>query len=281
MSQQFGAHVSIAGGIYKAPQRGEKLECDAIQIFTKNQMRWDAKPLKNDDIQKFKEEFIQRRPNHVMTHDSYLINLGSPEEDKLAKSRSAFLDEIQRCDQLGIPYLIFHPGSHTGAGEKYALDMISNSLNWSHRETKGSEVITLLEIAAGQGSNVGYNFEQLMEMIENVKEQSRVGICMDTAHMFAAGYDIRTKAAYEATWKEFEKVIGLKWLKAFHINDSKTEFGSKVDRHENLGQGMIGLDAFEILFNDERFDGIPMVLETPGGDKWYKKNLDLMRGMVG
>lgn len=281
MNHQFGAHVSIAGGVYNAPKRGEKLGCDAIQIFTKNQMQWAAKPIPDEDARKFREAIGSSRIEHIMTHDSYLINLGSKEDDKLEKSRNAFLDEIHRCHQLEIPYLIFHPGSHTGAGERYALDTIAESLNWAHNETKDAQVMSLLEIAAGQGTNVGYTFEHLIDMIENVEDKSRVGICMDTAHMFAAGYDIRTEEAYESTWKEFENVIGLEWLKAFHINDSKKEMGSKVDRHDNLGEGLIGLDAFKMLFNDERFDGIPMVLETPGGDKWYERNLKIMRKLAG
>jgi len=279
--QLFGAHVSVAGGVFKAPQRGEELGCDAIQIFTKNQMQWNARPLKEDEITKFKDELGHHRPLSVVTHDSYLINLGSPEKKKLEKSRNAFLDEIQRCDQLGIDLLVFHPGSHLGSGDQSAMDMIANSLNWAHAETPDSSVITLLEIAAGQGTNVGYTFEQLMEMMENVKDQSRVGICMDTCHMFSAGYDIRTKDVYEQTWKEYEKVIGFDWLKAFHINDSKKPLNSRVDRHENLGHGYIGLEAFRLLLNDERFDNIPMVLETPGGDKWFRKNLDCMRSLIG
>ncbi len=281
MKHQFGAHVSTAGGIYTAPVRGEKLQCDAIQVFTKNQMRWKAKPISDEDAALFKKAFAESRANHVMTHDSYLINLGSKEDDKLEKSREAFLDEIQRCHQLDIPYLIFHPGSHTGAGERFALDRIAQSVNWAHESSKQTDVITLLEIAAGQGTNVGYTFEHLMDMIENITDKDRVGICLDIAHMFAAGYDMRTKSTYEATWKEFEQTIGLQWLKTFHINDSKKELGSKVDRHDNLGQGLIGLDAFRMLFNDERFSGIPMVLETPGGEKWYKKNLQLMRKLAG
>ncbi|MCF7804503.1 MAG: deoxyribonuclease IV [Candidatus Marinimicrobia bacterium] len=277
----FGAHVSIAGGIYKAPLRGEELGCDAIQVFTKNQMQWSAKPIVDEDAKKFKECMESRRPSSVMTHDSYLINLGSPEDDNLEKSRDAFKNEIDRCHQLGIDLLIFHPGSHLGAGEQHAIDTIADSLNWAHKETPGASVITLLEIAAGQGTNVGYTYEQLMEIMENVKDKSRVGICMDTCHMFSAGYDIRTKNTYEQTWTEFEKVIGFDWLKAFHVNDSKKPYNSRVDRHENLGNGYIGLEAFRLLLNDERFTDIPMVLETPGGDDWFMKNLEAMRGLVG
>lgn len=277
----FGAHVSVAGGVFKAPMRGEELECDAIQIFTKNQMQWNARPLKEDEITKFKDELDHHRPQSVVTHDSYLINLGSPEEKKLEKSRNAFLDEVQRCDQLGIDLLVFHPGSHLKSGERAALDTIADSLNWTHEQTPDASVKTLLEIAAGQGTNVGYTFEQLIDIIENVKDKSRVGVCIDTCHMFCAGYDIRTNESYENTWKEFEKVIGYDWLEAFHINDSKKPLDSRVDRHENLGHGYIGLEAFRLLLNDDRFDNIPMVLETPGGDKWFRKNLKVMRELVG
>lgn len=277
----FGAHVSVAGGVFKAPMRGEELECDAIQIFTKNQMQWNASPLKEDEIAKFKDEMQHHRPQSVVTHDSYLINLGSPEEKKLEKSRNAFLDEVQRCDQLGIDLLVFHPGSHLKSGDRAALDTIADSLNWTHEQTPDATVKTLLEIAAGQGTNVGYSFEQLIDVIENVKDKSRVGVCIDTCHMFCAGYDIRTKETYENTWKEFEKVIGYDWLEVFHINDSKKPLNSHVDRHENLGHGYIGLEAFRLLLNDERFDDIPMVLETPGGDKWFRKNLKVMRELVG
>lgn len=277
----FGAHVSIAGGIFHAPERGERLGCDAIQIFTKNQMQWASPPLKAKDIEKFKENLATHRPGSVITHDSYLINLGSPEEEKLEKSRTAFLDEIQRCDLLGIPYLVFHPGAHTGAGEQFALDSIAESLNWAHAETSEAEVVTLVEITAGQGTNVGYSFEHLKEIIEKVHNQRRIGICIDTCHMFTAGYDIRSRSAYEQTWKEFESVVGLEWLKAFHLNDSKKEFASRVDRHENLGHGYLGLEPFRLLVNDERFEGLPMVLETPGGDKWYRKNLQILRKLAG
>jgi len=279
--KKFGAHVSIAGGIYNAPERGERLGCDAIQIFTKNQMQWSSPPLESGDISQFKKNLASHRPGDVMTHDSYLINLGSPEEDKLQKSRAAFLDEIQRCDQLGIPYLVFHPGAHMKAGEQHALDSIAESLNRAHAETPDAKVVSLVEITAGQGTNVGYTFQQLKEIIEQVRDQSRIGVCIDTCHMFAAGYDIRSASAYEQTWKEFETVVGIEWIKAFHLNDSKKELGSRVDRHENLGMGFLGLEPFRLLVNDDRFDDIPMVLETPGGDKWYKKNLLILRDLIG
>ncbi len=277
----FGAHVSIAGGVYKAFQRGDELGCDAIQIFTKNQMQWSASPLKDEDISRFREYSGKYRPRAVMTHDSYLINLASPEEDKLEKSRAAFLDEIQRCDQLGIDLLIFHPGSHMDTGVDRGLKAIAESLDWAHAETAGSSVKTVLEITAGQGTNVGYTFEQLRDIIGMVEDQSRMGVCIDTAHLFAAGYDIRTRDVYEGTWRQFEDVLGLKNLMAFHINDSKKPFNSRLDRHENLGKGYIGMEGFRLLFNDDRFADVPMVLETPGGDEWFMKNLEAMRGLVG
>jgi len=277
----FGAHISIAGGIYKAFQRGDELGCDAIQIFTKNQMQWSASPLSAEDVSKFKECAGKYRPRRVMTHDSYLINLATPEEDKLEKSRNAFLDEINRCEQLGIDLLVFHPGAHMESGEQTALRAIAENINWAHRESTGSQVVTVLEITAGQGTTVGYSFEHLRDIIGQVKDKSRVGVCMDTCHMFAAGYDLRTNKVYEDTWREFESVIGFDHLKAFHINDSKKPFASRLDRHENLGKGYMGLDPFRLLLNDERFTDIPMVLETPGGDSWFVRNLRTMRDLVG
>ncbi len=277
----LGAHVSVSGGISKAPERGEILGCDAIQIFTKNQMQWATPPLRKDEVSKFKVSLAAHRPSAVVTHASYLINLGTPDETKLEKSREAFLEELRRCEALGIPYLVFHPGAHMGAGEAAGLKTIAESLNRAHAETDESSVMTLVEITAGQGTNVGYTFEQLMEIIEQVRDKNRMGICLDTSHMFAAGYDLREKKAYHVTWREFERVIGPKWLHVFHLNDSKKALGSRVDRHANLGRGYLGLEAFRLLLNDECFDGIPMILETPGGNPWYVKNLKIMRQLVG
>ncbi len=276
----FGAHVSVAGGVDKAPARGEKLDCKSIQIFTKNQMQWEAAPLENRAIQNFRENVEKYHIDTVVTHASYLINLGSPEEEKLEKSRQAFLEEIQRCHQLNIPYLVVHPGAHMGSGESEALDTIAESVNWAHAETEGSAVMTLLENTAGQGTNVCYDFGHLKTIIENVKDQSRIGVCLDTSHLFAAGYDLRTENAYNQSWEKFERAVGFEWLKVFHLNDSKKELGTRVDRHDNLGKGHLGLEPFRFLLNDERFFGIPMILETPGGDKWYAKNLKVMRELV-
>ena len=277
----LGAHVSISGGVYKAPERGEKLGCESIQIFSKNQMQWKAKPLTPGDSQKFKEELRKTHIKEVVIHDSYLINLGSPDEEKLKKSRDAFLDEMVRAEILGVKYLVFHPGSHMGKGEEIGLKLIAESLNILIDKAKeASNVLLLLETTAGQGSNLGYKFEHLKFIMDQVEKKERLGVCFDTAHAFEAGYDISTEEGYERTFKEFDNIIGLEKLKVFHLNDSKTPLGSHIDRHENIGEGMVELKAFELLVNDERFKNHPMILETPGGEKYYEYNLKVLRGLV-
>jgi len=277
----LGAHVSISGGVYKAPERGKKLGCESIQIFSKNQMQWKAKPLTPEDSQKFKEELRKARIKEVVIHDSYLINLGSPDGEKLQMSRDAFLDEMIRTEILGVKYLVFHPGSHMGKGEEIGLKLIAESLNILIDKAKeASNVMLLLETTAGQGSNLGYKFEHLKFIMDQVEKKERLGVCFDTAHAFEAGYDISTEEGYERTFKEFDNIIGLEKLKVFHLNDSKTPLGSHIDRHEHIGEGMIGLKAFELLVNDERFKNHPMILETPGGEKYYEYNLKVLRGLV-
>ena len=277
----LGAHVSISGGVYKAPERGKKLGCESIQIFSKNQMQWKAKPLTPEDSQKFKEELRKTRIKEVVVHDSYLINLGSPDGEKLQMSRDAFLDEMIRTEILGVKYLVFHPGSHMGKGEEIGLKLIAESLNILIDKAKeASNVMLLLETTAGQGSNLGYKFEHLKFIMDQVEKKERLGVCFDTAHAFEAGYDISTEEGYERTFKEFDNIIGLEKLKVFHLNDSKTPLGSHIDRHEHIGEGMIGLKAFELLVNDERFKNHPMILETPGGEKYYEYNLKVLRGLV-
>jgi len=277
----LGAHVSISGGVYKAPERGKKLGCESIQIFSKNQMQWKAKPLTPEDSQKFKEELRKTRIKEVVIHDSYLINLGSPDGEKLQMSRDAFLDEMIRAEILGVKYLVFHPGSHMGKGEEIGLKLIAESLNILIDKAKeASNVMLLLETTAGQGSNLGYKFEHLKFIMDQVEKKERLGVCFDTAHAFEAGYDISTEEGYERTFKEFDNIIGLEKLKVFHLNDSKTPLGSHIDRHENIGEGMVGLKAFELLVNDERFKNHPMILETPGGEKYYEYNLKVLRGLV-
>ena len=276
----LGAHVSISGGVFNAIARGKTIGCTAIQIFTKNQMQWKAKELTNNDIEKFKTELKKSTLTSVISHDSYLINLGSPNKDMLIKSRNAFGNEMQRTEVLGIPFLVFHPGAHLNFGEDYGLHKIAESLNMLLDQYKNYKLMPLLETTAGQGTNLGYRFEQLSEIIEMVEQKDRVGVCFDTAHVFAAGYDIRTRETYEKTFNEFDKIVGLEKLKAFHLNDSKKVLGSRVDRHENIGQGYIGLESFRILLNDPRFENVPKILETPGKEQDFKKNLDLLKSLT-
>lgn len=275
----LGAHVSIAGGVFNAPGRGEKIGCTAIQIFSKNQRQWKVKELTIDEIEKFKSELKKSTIKSVIVHDSYLINLGSPNKDMLEKSRTSFGIEMQRAEELGLPYLVFHPGS-CDVGEERGLRTIAESLNILLTHYQNFKLILLLETTAGQGSSLGYRFEQLAEIIHIVEQKDRVGICFDTAHVFAAGYDIRTKEAYELTFKAFDNILGLKSLKAFHLNDSKKELGSRVDRHEHIGKGLIGIDAFRYLLNDPRFTKNPKVLETPGTEEDFKRNLDLLKSLI-
>jgi len=264
-----GAHVSIAGGVSNAPINAQKIGAKAFALFTKNQRQWKAKPLSGEEVRRFKENLkkVSILPKHVLPHDSYLINLGHPEEEKRRRSIEAFIDEVERCYQLGLKYLNFHPGSHLRkVSEKECLRIIADSMNEIIARTK--EVILVLENTAGQGSNVGYRFEHLAEIIEMVEDKKRVGVCLDTCHMFAAGYDIRTESAYLKTMEEFDSVIGFKYLKGMHLNDAKSTLGSRVDRHESIGKGNIGLEAFRLIMNDPRFDDIPLILETPDPSIW-------------
>ncbi len=276
----LGAHVSISKGVYNAPKRGRDLGCEAIQIFSKNQMQWQAKPFTEDDINKFRENVEKYEIKDVVIHTSYLINIGSPEEEKLKKSQDALIDEFHRADQLGIPYIVLHPGSHMGKGEELGLGIIAESINYILDVTKDSNVMLLLETTAGQGSNLGYRFEHLAYLIDKTEQKERIGVCFDTCHVFAAGYDIRTKDTYEETMKRFDDTIGISNLKVFHLNDSKNDLGTRKDRHEHIGKGYIGLDGFRFLVNDERFNDRPMILETPGGEKYYKENLEVLRSLI-
>jgi deoxyribonuclease IV len=273
----LGAHVSISGGVDKAPAIGLEIGCEAIQIFTRNQMQWKAKPLTKVDLDSFRQRMRASKIKIGISHDSYLINLGSPVETKLMQSRIAFGEEIERCEQLGLSYLVFHPGSHTGAGEKAGLKAIADSINDALSRRKRYKTQLLLETTSGQGSNLGYTFEQLAEIVDMVREKDRVGICIDSCHIFAAGYDIRTRKKYEMTMKRLDEVVGLKKVKAFHLNDSKRELGSRVDRHEHIGLGKLGLEAFRFIVNDERFLGIPMVIETPGDHLDDRRNLETLK----
>ena len=258
-----GAHVSASGGVENAVKNAAKIGASGFALFTKNQRQWNAKPLSEKSIAKFKD-FMQEHgynADAVLPHDSYLINLGHPEIEKRQKSYNAFVDEIKRVESLGLKYLNFHPGSHLKKiSEEECLDLISENINKAIKDTENC--ILVLETTAGQGSNLGYKFEHLAYIIDKIEDKSRIGVCIDTAHIFAAGYDIRTKEAYEKTMQEFEKIIGFKYLKGMHINDSKAKFASKVDRHHSLGKGEIGLDAFKFIMQDKRINNIPLILET-------------------
>ena len=276
----LGAHVSIAGGVYNAISNGEKIGANAIQIFSKNQNRWVNKPLTDEDAQKFREMWAASPIREVVIHDSYLINLGSPDPALLQKSRDAFLDEMDRAEKLGVKFLVFHPGSHMKAGEEIGLNTIADSLNVLLGARPDYQVKLLLETTAGQGTNLGYTFEQLAYIRERVEEKERVGVCLDTAHVFAAGYDLRTPETYEATVQKFDEVLGLDNLFAIHLNDTNKELGSRVDRHEHIGQGLLGVETFRRLINDPRFVALPKVLETPGKEEDFKRNLDLLKSLL-
>ena len=275
----LGAHVSTAGGVDKAPVNGKSLGCEAIQVFTRNQMQWRARPLSELEIAGFREGLKECGIGLAVSHDSYLINLGSSEPVTLQKSLDAFADEIERCEQLGIPFLVFHPGSHVGSGEAAGLQRIADSLNAVLGRKPKYRTQVLLENTAGQGSNLGYRFEQLAEILAMTDNPNRLGVCLDTCHLFASGYDLRTLSTYEATFHKFDTIVGLGRVKVFHLNDSKKSLGSRVDRHENIGEGELGLEPFRFLLNDPRFAGLAMLLETPGGDEAYRIDLTTLRSL--
>ncbi len=275
-----GAHVSASGGVFNAPLNAQKIGAKAFALFTKNQRQWAAKPLEKDIIDKFKKnlELAEILPCHVLPHDSYLINLGHPEEEKREKSLNAFIDEVQRCEQLGLDRLNFHPGSYLKKiTPEQCLDFIVESMNETLRVTK--DVTLVIENTAGQGTNMGFDFNHLGYLIDNSIDKDRVGVCIDTCHMFTAGYDIRTREAYDKTWSEFDSIIGASYLKGMHINDSKPDLGSRVDRHHSLGEGKIGLDAFRFIMNDSRMDDIPLILETIDDSIW-KEEIELLYSFV-
>jgi deoxyribonuclease-4 len=268
----IGAHVSAAGGVENAVLNAKKIGADGFALFTKNQRQWFAKPLSEKNIAKFKEYMQEHNftPDGVLPHDSYLINLGHPEEEKREKSLKSFIDEAKRVEMLGLKYLNFHPGSHLRKiSEEECLDLISESINKAISETESC--IFVIETTAGQGSNLGYKFEHLAYIIDKIKDKERIGVCIDTAHIFAAGYDIRTKEAYEATMQKFDEIVGFEYLKGMHINDSKAKFASRVDRHHSLGKGEIGINAFKFIMQDKRIDNIPLILETIDPEIWAEE----------
>ncbi len=278
----LGAHVSAAGGVENAPARGTAINADAIQIFTANQNQWFPKGPGEENSKEYRKVMKKELPQMTISHASYLLNMGSPEEKKLNMSRRAFLSELDRCDACGVEYVVFHPGSHMKTDEKECLSRISESLNYCLDKRPDGEVTVLIENTAGQGTNVGFRFEHLIGIIEGVEKKDRMGVCFDTQHGFASGYDIRTEKGWKETFDEFDKTVDLKWLKAFHINDSKKEFGSRVDRHESIGKGLLTMETFWCLVNDDRFTELPMLLETPVDDpSEYAVEIELLRGLVG
>ena len=268
----FGAHVSASGGADNAPANAHAIGATAFALFTKNQRQWVAKPLTAGEIDAFRKacDTYGYRPEQILPHDSYLINLGHPEKEALEKSRAAFLDEMQRCELLGLDRLNFHPGSHLQKiTEEESLDRIAESINIALDKTRG--VTAVIENTAGQGSNLGFRFEHLRYLIDRVEDKSRVGVCIDTCHAFAAGYDLRTAEACDATFAELERVVGFNYLKGMHLNDAMKILGSRVDRHMPLGEGMIGMECFRYIARDKRFDGIPLILETPDETRWSEE----------
>ena len=257
--------MSIAGGVSEAFARGKEAGCECIQIFTKSSRQWASKPYTEEEVAAFKRAQAETGIRIVVAHDSYLLNLGAPDEKLRQRSVGGFIDELERCELLGVPFLIAHPGSHVGSGEEAGIKMIAQSIDEAHKACAGFKVKVALEITAGQGSNLGYKFEQMGQIFDAVKENERLRLCFDTEHAFAAGYDLRTDEGYERTFAELDKHIGLKRLVAFHINDSLKPFNSHVDRHEHIGKGHLGLDPFRRVVNDPRFVGIPMCLETEPG----------------
>ena len=261
----LGAHMSIAGGLYKAILRGKETGCQAIQIFTRNRNQWKTKRLSKTEIDLFQKKREETSINTVAAHTSYLINLASPRQDVFEKSFHALLDELERVELLTIPYLVMHPGSHLGDGEIRGLRRIAGAINRIHDRTGRYRTKILLEITAGQGTNLGYRFDHLAEIFEMIEPHERMGVCFDTCHAFAAGYDFRTKESYRQLLKEFDNIIGLNRLRLFHINDSKNRLGSRVDRHKHPGSGLIGLQGFSFLLNEPMFAHLPFLLETPKG----------------
>ncbi len=282
-----GAHVSASGGVDNAPLNAMAIGAKAFALFTKNQRQWVAKPLETKTIDAFHQNLEKSGilPKHILPHDSYLINLGHPEVEKLEKSREAFIDELERCHILGLDRLNFHPGSHLVKipkkdpeymdklmqAELGCLDVIAESMNRAMDATKDSNVKLVIENTAGQGSNLGYKFEHLGHIIDKIEDKSRVGICLDTCHTFTAGYDLRTREAYDETMDAFGRIVGFEYLMGMHINDSKPPLGSRVDRHHSLGLGEIGWDAFKFIMNDERMDDIPLILETIDESIWAEE----------
>jgi deoxyribonuclease IV len=278
----LGTHVSVAGGVHTAFERATQIGCTTMQIFVKNASQWKAKPLGESDIQSYKTAGGSATVAPVIAHAAYLINLCAIDPGVLARSRDAYEDELRRCEALGLAGLVVHPGAHLGAGEATGLKRIAESLNDIHKRTDGFRTRTLLETTAGQGTTLGYTFAQLRTMIDGIQQQERVGVCLDTCHVFAAGYDIRTASGWQSLMEEFDSTLGLDRLKAIHVNDSKKDLGSRVDRHEHIGLGRIGLEGFRFLMNAPELAGIPKILETDKSDDMHedRENMERLRSLI-
>ncbi|MGQ9481658.1 deoxyribonuclease IV [Chloroflexus sp.] len=279
---RFGAHMSISGGVSKSFARGESVGLDSMQIFAKNERQWTAKPISPEEATAFRVEQQRTGIHPVVVHDSYLINLAAPANELREKSIAAFADELERCAQLDIPYLVTHPGAHAGIGEEAGLARVADAICRLLAEGVGGNTMILLETTAGQGTALGYRFEHLARLFELIPYHERLGICVDTCHIFAAGYDIRDPEGYQATFAELDRLVGLTRVKCFHLNDSQKDLGSRVDRHAHIGQGCIGVEAFRMLVNDPRFADLPMIIETPKGEDMAedRMNLALLRSLV-
>jgi deoxyribonuclease IV len=277
---RLGAHMSISGGVEKAVVRGQEVGCEAMQIFTKNSNQWKAKPLASTEVTAFRDACQAAGIGPVIAHSAYLINLAAPDEALYEKSIQAFLDELQRCELLGIPYLVVHPGAHMGTGEEQGLKRITAAIDRIHRETPKMQAAIALEITAGQGTVLASKFEHFATILEQVDEPERLGFCLDTCHLLAAGYDFRTPEGYVQVMEAWDDLVGIERIRVIHLNDSKKELGSRVDRHEHIGQGCIGTKGFELLLNDSRLAELPMVLETPKDDDADVRNLTTLRRLI-
>jgi deoxyribonuclease IV len=280
----FGAHMSVAGGCHRALEIARDHQCDTVQLFTKNASQWKAPELSDEDVQIFRRTLRQTRLRYATAHDSYLINLASPDDTLYRRSVEAFVVELQRAERLGLSYVVTHPGAHVGSGEEAGLARIASAIDEVHRRSPGYRVKILLETTAGQGTTLGWRFEHLARILELVADPKRLAVCFDTCHVFAAGYALFPKSEYQATIREFDRVIGLKRLRLFHLNDSLKSLGCRVDRHAHIGRGCLGLEPFRLLVNDPRFHDRPMILETPkeekGNDDMDAVNLAVLRGLV-
>ncbi len=279
----LGAHMSIGGGVHRAVERGAEASCDAIQLFTSSSQQWRTKPIEDAEAALFKDLQLARGIAPAVAHASYLINMASPDRRLRRRSSAALLEEIDRCDRLGLPYLIIHPGAHMGTGEEAAFDAIAGLLDQVLRRRPDSRTTILLENTAGMGTSVGHRFEHLREILDRLEARERVALCIDTCHLFAAGYDISTERGYRQVLQELDRTLGLDHVKTLHLNDSKKGLGCRLDRHEHIGAGSLGVTAFWCLLNDGRFDGVPMLLETPKGPDLAedRTNLALLRAQLG